>query len=152
MNSCYCFVCYCFVCYLKQASPVAPIPPSVTPFRSMIYSLLKSLGSLFSIPFLCFQRLAASLCRIPGVGYTSFRTKRFAGFDKTIDLLLLCFQTLANPFPGNPFVCTSIQNPGGLCVSFRSLCPVANLPRNFLFTQARGIVLTSQGDFLNVSE
>ncbi len=37
-----------------------------------------------------------------------------------IDLLVLCFQSVTNPYFRNPFPCTSIQNPGGLGVRTQS--------------------------------
>src|SRR5258707_14754587 len=89
-------LCYAFVCYLEQASAVAPAPQSVTLAPSIACRLLKSLASLFALPFLCFQQLAASLCKIPGVGYTPPRTKRCAWVQKNIDFLLLSFHIVMN--------------------------------------------------------
>src|SRR5467141_1554435 len=58
------------VCVLSRINLSHPSRHS-TP-NSRPFNLLQPLCSLFSTPVLCFQSLAASFCKTPGVGGTSF--------------------------------------------------------------------------------
>src|SRR5882724_1322636 len=79
-----------------------------------IFSSLPPL-ELSCLSFSASSRLFSVACSLfaqnAGVGIPSHTVIRC--LRQQIDLLALCFQLLANPFSRNPFVCTSIQNPGG---------------------------------------
>jgi hypothetical protein len=120
-------------CNSSEFSSLQPLELSCPSFRSSL-PLFSAACSLFV------QNTGGGVSRMQlrdaGGGVCPARTKRFR---QNIDLLLLCFQVLANPFSRKRFVCTSIQNPGGVrpCPSFQSLClgaSVANLPPQFSFS------------------
>src|ERR1700730_3778269 len=56
------------MCYLERTSHTPPAAPPLTLDPSISCSLFQPLGSPFPTPVLCFQQLAASFCRTPGVG------------------------------------------------------------------------------------
>ena len=75
--------------------------------------LLVSLASLFRSRFLCFHQLADSFAKTPGVGVPlrHLRALCLSVLSPLIDFQNPCFHKFTNPFSGNPFRCTSIQNP-----------------------------------------
>ena len=75
--------------------------------------LLVSLASLFRPRFLCFHQLADSFAKTPGVGVPlrHLRALYLSALSPLIDFQNLCFHKFTNPFSGNLFPCTSIQNP-----------------------------------------
>ena len=75
--------------------------------------LLVSLASLFRSRFLCFHQLADSFAKTWGVGVPlrDLRALFLSVLSPLIDFQNLCFHKFTNPFSGNPFSCTSIQNP-----------------------------------------
>ena len=109
-------------CNSSEFSSLQPLELSCPSFRSSL-PLFSAACSLFV------QNTGGGVSRMQlrdaGGGVCPARTKRFR---QNIDLLLLCFQVLANPFSRKRFVCTSIQNPGGvgagtfLSDTQRSLC------------------------------
>ncbi len=75
--------------------------------------LLVSLASLFRSRFLCFHQLADSFAKTRGVGVPRrhLRALCLSVLSPLIDFQNLCFHKFTNPFSGNSFSCTSIQNP-----------------------------------------
>ena len=75
--------------------------------------LLVSLASLFRSRFLCFHQLADSFAKTRGVGVPRrhLRALCLLVLSPLIDFQNLCFHKFTNPFSGNSFSCTSIQNP-----------------------------------------
>ena len=58
---------YGCLCYLEQTSLIRSFTPPLTIYLSITYRLLNSLAPLFRIAILCFQQLAASFPKMPGV-------------------------------------------------------------------------------------
>ena len=113
-----------------DASPANPV-------FSHSCGLFFSLGALFDVPLVCFQQLADSFCKIPGVGVALQHLSALCAcpFCSCVSALslpffcrpfifihlqipsrrasiynILCFHALTNPFFRNFFVFTSIQN------------------------------------------
>jgi len=113
-----------------DASPANPV-------FSHSCGLFFSLGALFDAPLVCFQQLADSFCKIPGVGVALQHLSALCAypFCSCVSALslpffcrpfifirlqipsrrasirnILCFHALTNPFFHNFFVFTSIQN------------------------------------------
>jgi hypothetical protein len=92
----------------------SPTAPAVSPYVSDICGLFNSLCALFTTPVVCFQQLADSFCKTPGVAYTprdaSFRTIHFQTLSPRpvckpvtpgahcFDLVVLCFHEDTNCF------------------------------------------------------
>ena len=86
------------------------------------FNILQPLGSLFAAPVLCFQHLAASFPKTPGVGRASSRLSFGISniqplFSRHVcnlvtikpSLAALCFHNDTSCFPRNPFLFTTIQ-------------------------------------------
>jgi len=150
------------------------------PLFSHSCGLFFSLGALFDAPLVCFQQLADSFCKIPGVGVALQHLSALCAcpFCSCVSALslpffcrpfifirlqipsrrasirnILCFHALTNPFFRNFFVFTSIQN-ARVSLHVTTFPPTVwtLFSGNFPFPQSRVIVLASKGDLLNVSE
>src|ERR1700732_2745591 len=100
---------YCF----RQISLLASTRHAVTLDSSALCGLLNSLAAFFAAIVLCFQWLAHSSTKTRGRGaILSANSASIITF--AFDSDRLCFQKLTNPFPRNPFIFTSIQNPRGV--------------------------------------
>src|ERR1700730_3570099 len=102
---------------LSPTNLIGPHPiAAVTLSPSISCRLLKSLASLFAIPVLCFQQLAASFHKIPGVGVPHSRLLLLCESSvlQTLFYLPFVFNNLTNPFFRKSRVSTSIQNPRGV--------------------------------------
>ena len=78
-----------------------PSASAATRLFSMVYRLLDSLASLFRVPFLCFQQLADSFCKMPGVGYPSSISQ-----DSAIQIPAIKISKSSMPSPNPPDVPT----------------------------------------------
>src|ERR1700730_1440499 len=79
-----------------------------TPFISLTCGLFISLCALFRTPILCFQSLAHSFAKTPGVG-TLVPLNILCPSAAIRFLRALCFHTLTNCFSGKSFRLTTIQ-------------------------------------------
>jgi hypothetical protein len=87
-----------------------------------LFMLLQTLCRRQKTQPLCNQSNPNSFCKIPGAGYPECfygtpevgDVRSYSSLATRHFLLPLCFHTLTNPFFPNPFLFTSIQNPGGV--------------------------------------
>ena len=64
----------------------SPVTPALSPYVSEICGLFNSLCALFSTPVVCFQQLADSFCKTPGVGVPLCDAARCTGAQKCLSV------------------------------------------------------------------
>jgi len=152
----------------RFASSFWCLPAIFSAGKSCALTLLRTLCTLFCSPVVCFQYLADSFCKIPGVGVPLRHLRALCACPsaggsqryhlpfvlsllyfhtftncsrKPIDLQHPSFHPLTNPFSRNFFVLTSIQN------ARVSPLPYFSTGRKFPFTAIACYRPHLQGDF-----
>jgi hypothetical protein len=87
----------------------SPNTPALSPCVSEICGLFDSLCALFSSPVVCFQQLAASFCKTPGVGVPICYAGGCTGAQKYLFVSPL-FATLTHSLSRKSFPCHSYAN------------------------------------------
>ena len=100
----------------SQPSNPCGQPRSVSLAVSWYCALLNSLAALFATPILCFQQLARSFAKTPGVGVprnVGFHRPRVTGHQSRLCPPFV-FMTLRIAFPGSALFSQRSELPGGV--------------------------------------
>ena len=115
---------HCLLAHSRVSRIAQPLSSRASMPCALLFTLSlegNSLVALFSTAVVCFQELAHSFAKTPGVGVPRAVPSLLsdplsrAPFTRGNSISgRLCFQELTNPFSRNLFLFTSIQNAGGV--------------------------------------